>query len=121
MAGDFHQRGLVEQGFSEAAARLVANSVRKSSGVNYEYKTGLFVKWCNRQIPPIPDPRTASPKDVCHFLAEIQQKSNLGQSSLGGYRSAISKIHNGWYGIPLGSHPTISKLIKGIGVCFPLK
>ena len=118
-AGATHRRELaLRQGFSEQAAKLVANSIRTSSGINYEYKVRIYMQWCEKQLPPV-DPFTCPPHAVCNFLAEILHSRDIGQSSVAGYRSAISKVHSGWDGVAVGANPLVSALVKGTRNMFP--
>ena len=93
----------------------MAASVRpETSGRNYNYMVRIYMDWCSNMQPPV-DPFTAPIAVVANFLAWVHSNRDLGQSAVASYRSAISKVHVGLDGTPLGSSVAISNLIKGVG------
>ena len=96
-------------------------SVRpESSGKNYNYSVKIFMDWCANLSPPV-DPFTAPITTVANFLAWVHSSRDLGQSAVASFRSAISKVHIGYNGIPIGKSGAISNLIKGIGNLDPIR
>jgi len=58
---------------------------------------------------------TSPVHQIANFLALVQKDRDLGQAGLGIFRSAISNIHVGFDGLPIGKVTVISNLIKGVG------
>ena len=109
------------RGFSEEAAKLMAASVRpKTSGRGYNYMVRIYMGWCESQLPPV-EPFTAPISVVANFLAWAHRTRNLGQSAVASFRSAISKIHVGVDGLPIGQNTAISNLVKGVGNSDPAR
>ena len=108
------------RGFSLDAASLISSSVRESSAKNYDYLIRVYVTWCQDQPSPV-DPYSCSVSSVCNFLAWVHKTRNLSQSTMGLYRSAISKIHRGFKGLPIGQTLEVSNLIKGVDNTNPSK
>ena len=103
------------RGFNDEASRLMAASVRpETSGRNYNYMVRIYMDWCSNLFPPV-DPFTAPIAVVANFLAWVHSNRDVGQSAVASYRSAISKVHVGLDGVPLGKSVAISNLIKGVG------
>ena len=97
----------------------MAASVRPhSSGRNYNYMVRIYMDWCSRQVPAVP-PFTASVAQVANFLAWVYKERDLGQSAVASFRSAISKVHVGFGGVPIGRDGSIANLVKGIGNANP--
>lgn len=97
----------------------MAASVRpETSGRNYNYLVRIYISWCGEQVP-IVEPFTAPVTAVANFLAWVHSNRDLGQSAVASFRSAISKIHMGFQGLPMGKSGAISNLIKGIGNADP--
>lgn len=104
------RQDLRSQGFSRAAAKLIAGSIRKSTHTVYRSRYREFVSWCHRRDI---HPSKAPIIKVANFLACLFKKG-LSYSSICGYRSAISAYHEGLDGIRLGEHPKLIKLLKGV-------
>ena len=57
--------------------------------------------------------------DISNFLAELHSEG-YAYSSLNSYRSAISSVHEHVDGHPIGQHPQISRVLKGVyNLCPP--
>jgi len=74
----------------------------------------IYLDWCSDQDPPV-EPFTAPIHQVANFLAWVQKDRDLGQAAVGTFRSAISKIHVGFDGLPVGKTAVIANLVKGVG------
>ena len=97
----------------------MAASVRpKTSGRGYNYLVRIYMQWCKDQFPPV-EPFSAPVTAVANFLAWAQSTRDLGQAAVASFRSAISKIHVGVDGLPLGKNGAISNLVKGVGNADP--
>ena len=93
---------------------MAASVKPESSGKNYNYLVQVYMRWCREQLPPV-DPFTAPLTTVANFLAWAHVNRDIGQSAVASFRSAISKIHIGFEGVPLGQSVAISNLVKGVG------
>ena len=71
----------------------------------------------NRPLGPtaglLKDPFSASVADVVDFLTSEFQ-SGKQYSSINSYRAAISNIHEGIDGQPVGKHPIVCRLLQGM-------
>jgi hypothetical protein len=56
--------------------------------------------------------------DICNFFVDMLA-SDLSYSTITGYRSAISEIHDHVNGAPIGSHPDVSRIIHAVHVQNP--
>ena len=101
---------LKTEGFSEESADLLLESRRAGTQVAY---IGPWKKWCGwcskRKINPL----QATVGQLAGFLAR-QLKRGLEYSTINTYRSAISAFHPSIAGIPVGQHPRIKQLLKGV-------
>ena len=98
------------EGLSERASALIRSGWSK--GTNTAYESG-WTKWASwrtaRQIDPISG-------DVQHFvdiLAELYDQG-LQHRSINSIRSAVSMTHKPVEGRPIGQHPLVTRLLKGI-------
>ena len=61
------------------------------------------------------NPETCPPEIVTNFLAELRRKHGFRYQTICGYRSAISKFHEGSNGNPLGQVKIIKRITRA---CF---
>ena len=108
---------LKEKGFSKSARKLLASAVRPGTQRVYKYKHRQFVCWCHKRNE---DPVSCSISTVANFLACLFDKG-LNYSTICGYRSAISALHEPVEGYKVGEHPRIVALLKGVFNRNPLK
>ena len=101
---------LKEKGFSKSARKLLASAVRPGTQRVYKYKHRQFVCWCHKRNE---DPVSCSISTVANFLACLFDKG-LNYSTICGYRSAISALHEPVEGYKVGEHPRIVALLKGV-------
>ena len=101
---------LKEKGFSKSARKLLASAVRPGKQRVYKYKHRQFVCWCHKRNE---DPVSCSISTVANFLACLFDKG-LNYSTICGYRSAISALHEPVEGYKVGEHPRIVALLKGV-------
>ena len=95
---------------SEAATDLVLSSWRQKSSKSYNSSFNKWACWCEeRDRNPISGPIS----DVANFLAELFQQG-YQYSSINVYRSSISTTHERVEGYPIGQHPTVIRLMKGV-------
>ena len=95
---------------SPQASSLLLASWREKSGRTYDSLFGKWASWCvERSIDPISGYITG----VVNFLADLFHQG-YQHRSLCSYRSAISSVHEKVDGQPVGSHPMVSRLLKGV-------
>ena len=98
------------EGFSEKATELITASW--SSGTNTAYQSAWckWDCWCDqRKI----DPFSCDIRFFVNFLAELFDQG-LQHRSISAIRSAVSMTHNQIEGTPIGQHPMVTRLLKGI-------
>ena len=99
---------LGEQGLSGQATDLILKSWRTKK--TYDSLFGRWNRWCvERGSDPFSGPVSA----VANFLASLFQ-DGYQYNSVNAYRSAISSVHEKVDGVPVGQHPVITRLIKGV-------
>ena len=104
------KRNYRQKGFSKVAAKLLANAVRGSTRSVYKSRFEEFARWCSRREI---DPFLADLEYVINFLS-TKFKNGLSYSTVAGYRSAISSYHVPVNNAPVGQHPLVVKLIRGV-------
>ena len=94
---------------SPQASSLLLASWREKSGRTYDL---LFSKWASWCVEWDIDPISGDITGVVNFLADLFHQG-YQHRSLCSYRSAISSVHEKVNGQPIGSHPMVSRLLKG--------
>lgn len=103
-------RNFKEKGFSKQARQLLTASWRKGTQKDYTSKFKKFCSWCHtRQI----DPHSASLIQVADFLSGLFN-SGLQYRTIAGYRSMLSSVLSPINNVPVGQHPHIIRLLKGV-------
>lgn len=98
------------EGFSKEARELLSASWRKGTRKDYSSKFKKYYSWCNsREI----DPNNATISQVADFLVSLFE-SGLQYRTIAGYRSMISNILPHVDNVPVGQHPHICRLLKGV-------
>ena len=104
---DRHSR---TKGFSEKVRKLITASWRAGTRKDYVCKFKQFNSWCSkRQI----DPYSASIVQCAEFLADLFNKG-LQYRTIAGYRSMLSSLLPSVDNVPMGQHPHIIRLLKGV-------
>ena len=98
----------LERGISEQVASRAAGSKRKSTYATYDSRLHLYYKWCRQKSV---DPLQASVDEIGRFLEFLFQEGRQVRT-ISGYRAAISVVHHGWNGVPVGRHPLLSQMMK---------
>ena len=98
------------QRISPQASRLLLASWREKSGKTYD---SLFRKWAGWCTERDIDTLSGDVTSVVNFLADLFHQG-YQHRSLCSYRSAISSVHEPVDGQPIGSHPMVSRLLKGV-------
>ena len=97
-------------GFSEQAVSLI--SAGWSEGTNNAYQSAWhkWQCWClGRTI----DPFSASVTDFVNFLSSLFMEG-LQYRSINTAGSAVSVTHTQVDGVPIGKHPLVTRLMKGV-------
>ena len=103
------RRSFQAAGFSDSAIKLLLASWRGSTSRSYDSAWALWESWCSEhQVNSLAPPLSA----VLGFLAK-EFADGKSYSSLNVYRSALSSSLPPVEGFPVGSHPTVSRLLKG--------
>ena len=97
--------------FSEEARKLLSASWRKGTQKDYCSKFKQFNSWCcSRQI----DPNSISLSQIADFLTYLYIEKGLQYRTIAGYRSMLSTVLPTVDNFPIGQHPHIIWLIKGV-------
>ena len=103
-------RSFKKKGFSEKSRSLLAASWRAGTQKDYSVKFNKFHSWCcERDI----DPYQATLAQCADFLSCLFQ-SGLKYRTIAGYRSMLSAMLPSIDNIPVGQHPHIIRLLKGV-------
>ncbi|XP_042142878.1 uncharacterized protein LOC121833542 [Ixodes scapularis] len=95
---------------SEQAAHLIEASWRRGTQLTYTSCWRRWERWCHSRTV---DPFSPTLKQVLNFLAS-HFKEGLAYRTIGCYRSALSQILHNFDGCPLGEHPSVVRLMKGV-------
>ena len=100
----------IAEGISKQASELILSSWSKGTNTAYQSGWTKWASWCaERKVDPISG-------DVQHFidfLAELYEQG-LQHRSINTIRSAVSMTHKSVEGLPIGKHPLVTRLLKGI-------
>jgi len=101
---------LKKKGLSETATNLISQS--RAIGTRRRYGTAWkkFQSWCSQREM---DPISCHIKEVLNYLGYLFD-GGLGYSAINSHRSAISFFHQPVEGFPVGKHPSVCKLLRGI-------
>lgn len=99
-----------KSGFSKETRKLLTASWRSGTQKDYKIKFRKFCSWCHeRKI----DPYSASLTESAEFLTGLFT-SGLQYRTIAGYRSMLSSVLPPIEKIPVGQHPFIIRLLKGV-------
>ena len=103
-------RSFQNKGFSEDSRKLMVASWRSGTRKDYSIKFKKFNSWCcEREI----DPNAATLTNCADFLSSLFQ-TGLKYRTISGYRSMLSVMLPQINGYPVGQHPDIKRLLKGV-------
>ncbi len=112
------KRQKVAKGFSDRTADTMASARRQSTSGTYDARINRFRSWCEeRNVNPI----SAAVTEVAEFLQELFDKNKFSPTTIAGYKSAISVVHQGFDGRPLGQNKDLCTLITGMYQLRPAK
>lgn len=101
---------LQAEGFSANARNLLSASWRSGTQRDYRCKFRQFSSWClERQI----NPYGASLSQCANFLTYLFDKG-LKYRTIAGYRSMLSVVLPPIDKIPIGQHPYVIRLLRGV-------
>ena len=98
------------EGIPRNTTQLLISATRNSTQKTYEFSWKRWCSWCDRRET---DPISASLKSILSFLADCFDEG-LQYRSLNVLRSALSSTHPNIDGYPVGQHPYVLNLMKGI-------
>ena len=102
-------------GLSKTATELLSNSVKASTSKSYNCSWAKWSSWCQkRQSNPVLGPI----EEILTFLAELFSDGKEYRT-INVFRSAISSAHVYIDGKPVGQHPLVVRLMKGISISRP--
>lgn len=101
---------LKTEGFSEKSCKLLSASWRTGTQKDYRSKFRMFCTWCREQNI---DPYTASLKDCVNFLTFKFHKGSAYRT-IAGYRSMMSSVLPPVDKFPVGQHPYVIRLLRGV-------
>jgi integrase len=98
------------KGFSKSTRKLLRASWRTGTQKDYSCKFRKFSSWCNsKQI----DPFNASLTDCANFLSYLYD-NGLKYKTISGYRSMMSAVLPTVEKFPIGKHPHVIRVLKGV-------
>ena len=97
-------------GISEESAELLTKSWRTGTRVAYSC---AWQKWHCWSTERSFDPFSAPVACFINFLTHLW-KEGYEYSRINGYRSAVSALHEGIDGAPIGQHPLVKKALAGV-------
>lgn len=103
-------RSFQEKGFSSKSRKLLSASWRLGTQKDYSSKFNKFCSWCRTGKI---DPYSATLTQVADFLTELFN-NGLQYRTIAGYRSMLSAVLHPIGNIPVGQHPYIIRLLKGV-------
>ena len=102
-------------GISEKAIELLCNNTKSSTSKTYNVPWAQWSRWCSERKS---DPVSCPVSDILTFLAE-QFSQGKEYRSINVLRSAISSAHCHIDDKPVGQHPLIVRLMKGVSISRP--
>jgi len=106
---------LKSKAIPEKAINLITSSWRKKTNDNYNLAWRKWEAWCSERNKC---PLSSDVSAVLGFLAD-QFEEGKQYRSLNCYRSALSSTHLPIEGFPVGQHPLVARLLKGVFNCRP--
>ena len=102
-------------GISEKAIELLCNNTKSSTSKTYNVSWAQWSRWCSERKS---DPVSCPVSDILTFLAE-QFSQGKEYRSINVLRSAISSAHCHIDDKPVGQHPLIVRLMRGVSISRP--
>ena len=108
---DVIRQGYSAEGISREAAQLLLSGWSKGTNTAYQSAWKKWVSWC---MPRKVDPLSCSVYPFLDFLASLFSTEQLQYRSINTIRSAVSMTHAHIEGVPMGQHPLVSRIFKGM-------
>ena len=102
-------------GISEKAVELLCKNVKSSTTKTYNVSWAQWSRWCSERQS---DPVSCSVSDILTFLAE-QFSNGKEYRTINVLRFAISSAHCHVDDKPVGQHPLVIRLMKGVSISRP--
>ena len=102
--------GIDSETKAEQSSALLLASWRTKTSRSYDSLFQKCVSWCSERST---DPISGPVSDVVNFLGDLYAQG-YQYRSLNSYRSAISSVHDQVDGCPVGQHPLVSRVLKGV-------
>ena len=109
------RRHFETEGLSTTAIDLLTNSVKTSTTKTYNCSWSQWSSWCKERES---DPVLRPVSEVLTFLAE-QFSEGKQYRTINVLRSAISSAHMHVNNKPIGQHPLVIRLMKGVSISRP--
>ena len=104
------RRHQVTGGISGKASRLLLSGWSKGTNATYQSGWSKWAGWCDsREIDPI----SCNVKYFLDFLTDLFEQG-MQHRSINTIRSAVSMTHDNIEGIPIGQHPLVTRLLRGV-------
>ena len=97
-------------GISERSSKLILSGWSKGTTSSYQSGRKKWSCWCNRREI---DPFSCDIKHFLDFLSELFEDS-LQHRTINSICSAVSMTHDRVEGVPIGQHPLVTRLLKGM-------
>ena len=92
------------------ASRLLLSGWSKGTNATYQSGWSKWAGWCDsREIDPI----SCNVKYFLDFLTDLFEQG-MQHRSINTIRSAVSMTHDNIEGIPIGQHPLVTRLLRGV-------
>ena len=99
-------------GISENVAEIVFSASRPSTRKTYKSAWGRWSRWCDKRKV---DPFSVPLADILLYLTEYMYfNGGAAYRSVNVARSASSTTHAKLDGLPVGQHPLVIQLLKGV-------
>ncbi|XP_063411223.1 uncharacterized protein LOC134694156 [Mytilus trossulus] len=98
------------KGFSRETRKLLRASWRSGTQQDYACKFKRFHSWCKEREK---DPYAATLAECADFLSHLYT-SGLQYRTIAGYRSMLSSLLSPIDNVPIGQHPYIIRLLRGV-------
>ena len=97
-------------GISERSSKLILSGWSKGTSSSYQSGWKKWSCWCSRREI---DPFSCDIRHFLDFLSELFE-DGLQHRTINSIRSAVSMTHDQVEGVPIGQHPLVTHLLKGV-------
>ena len=109
-----HMEGLRKShtaaGISERSSKLILSGWSKGTSSSYQSGWKKWSCWCSRREI---DPFSCDIRHFLDFLSELFE-DGLQHRTINSICSAVSMTHDQVEGVPIGQHPLVTRLLKGV-------